>query len=91
MQICGEIVVSHTRGVLRIQNEHFVERPTAVGDEFVAFRRIAATTPPGDKDGIVKDYEAHSTHRLVRSCIENEDTVYLCNDVSAGCRRHKLG
>ena len=89
--ICGETSVSHTGGILRIQYQHFVKWPATVRDEFVAFRRIATTTPASNEDGIVEKHETHGTHRLVRCGVEHEDTVHLCNDVPARCRRHEFG
>src|SRR6266702_967353 len=91
MHICGKTAVSHTGGILCIQYEHFVKWPTAVSDEFVAFRRIATTAPSSDEDGIVKKHETHGTHRFVRCCVEYEDTVHLCNNVPPRCRRYEFG
>ena len=90
MHICGGKGVSHTGGVLRIQNENFIKWPAAVSNELVAFRRITTATPANDEGGIVKKHETQGTHRLVRCCVEHENTAHLRND-AARCRRYESG
>src|ERR1700761_6881223 len=91
MHVCGRTGISHTGGVLRIQNEHFIKWPAAVSNELVALRRITTATPASDEDGIVEEHKTYGTHWLVRCCVEHKNTVHLRNDVPARCRRYEFG
>ena len=88
--MCGNVGV-RTGTVLRIQNEHFIERPAAVRDEFVAFRSVTATTLASDQYGVVEKYEPYGTCGLVGCCVKNRYVVHLCDDMTARRRRHKFG
>jgi hypothetical protein len=91
MDICGGTGVSHAGGILRIQYKHFIEWPAAVSDEFAALRCLTTATPASDEDGIIKKHETHGTHRLVRCCVEHNNTVHLRNDELAWYRRYEFG
>ena len=79
----------HTSSVLGIQNEHFVQWPAPLRNEFVVLRGIPASAFAGDKDSVVKKNETHRMRWFVGCGIQG-DAVHLSNDVSSWRSRHKL-
>ncbi len=80
-----------TGGVLRIQDKHFVEWPTAVCNKLIAFRRVTATTFASNEHGIVEKHESYSTHGLVSRSVKRQYTIYLGDNMPARGGRDKLG
>ena len=91
-----------TRRILRIQNQHLVQRPAPFCDQFPLLcpprsgsgRPIAPCVPPpspGHEDGIIEDDEPDGMVDLVGGSVESHDAVHLEHDVSAGGGGSKFG
>ena len=80
-----------TGGVLRIQDKHFIEWPTAVCNKLIAFRRVTTTTFASHEYGVIEKDESYSAHGLVSRCVKRQYTIYLGDNMPARGRRDKLG
>jgi hypothetical protein len=84
---------ARTRLVLRIENDHFGQRPAPLGDPPGTFPSLGPPLPLArNENRVVEDDEPHRMARSVRCRVEGDHAVVdLRDDMSSGCRRHELG
>ena len=80
-----------TRCVLRIQNEHFVQRPTFLSDQLVVLCVVSPFPFPSDKDSVVKEYEAHCMVYFVRRRVKGDYVIDFGYYMAAGRSWNELG